>query len=104
MSGFVLSPAAQGDLDAIWDYTADRWSVEQANRYVLAIGDACQQLADGMRRSEAIEDIGPGYRKSSVASHVVFFRIASRGPIDVVRILHQRMDPAADLHGDEFID
>ncbi|MFQ8432040.1 type II toxin-antitoxin system RelE/ParE family toxin [Amaricoccus sp. W119] len=32
MRGFVLSPAAQADLDEIWDYTAERWGQEQAAR------------------------------------------------------------------------
>lgn len=34
MSSSVLSPAAEADLDAIWDYTADNWSIAQADSYV----------------------------------------------------------------------
>ena len=32
-----------------------------------------------------------GYRKFRVGRHVIFYRVIDRG-IDVVRVLHQRMD------------
>jgi plasmid stabilization system protein ParE len=31
---FVLSPQAQTDLEDIWDYTADRWGLGQAETYI----------------------------------------------------------------------
>jgi toxin ParE1/3/4 len=30
VSGYLLSPAAQADLDQIWNYTYDRWDPDQA--------------------------------------------------------------------------
>lgn len=99
MAGYLLSPAAQADLSEIWDYTAENWGTEQANRYILAVRDACASLADGRRRGRAIDDIRPGYRKLAVLSHFLFYRVADTGLIDVVRILHQRMDVAARLQG-----
>lgn len=33
-----------------------------------------------------------GYRKSLVGSHILYFRHTASGTIDIVRILHQRMD------------
>ena len=30
---FVLTPRARADLDEIWDYTADRWGLDQAETY-----------------------------------------------------------------------
>ncbi len=37
MSRHVLSPAAQLDLEQIWDYTCDRWGDDQAEKYVREI-------------------------------------------------------------------
>ena len=48
-------------------------------------------------RGRAIDDIRPGYRKLPVASHFLFYRIADAGTIDIIRILHQRMDAASRL-------
>jgi toxin ParE1/3/4 len=89
-----FSPAAQDDLSAIWDYTVHNWGVAQAERYILGIREACEALADGRRKGRLADDIRPGYRKLPVGSHVLFFRITDGGDIDVVRILHQKMDVA----------
>lgn len=64
MTGYFLSPAAKADIEQIWDYTVERWGEEQAERYVLAIRDACQELAEGARQSRAADDIREGYRKT----------------------------------------
>lgn len=97
MTGYLLSPAAQADLSEIWDYSTRNWGTEQADRYVLRIRDACEALADGRERGHAIDDIRPGYRRLAVQSHFLFYRVTDAGLIDVVRILHQRMDVAAHL-------
>jgi len=34
---FRLSPAAQVDLDGIFDYTVQQWGLEQAERYTQAL-------------------------------------------------------------------
>ena len=34
MSRYLVSPAAQADLEQIWDYTCDRWGVDQAEEYL----------------------------------------------------------------------
>jgi toxin ParE1/3/4 len=46
----------------------------------------------------ACNDVRPGYRKHAVGSHTLYYRIGSDDVIDVVRVLHQRMD--ADRHLD----
>jgi toxin ParE1/3/4 len=99
VSGYLLSPAAQADLGEIWDYTARNWGPDQADRYVLGIRDACEALAKGRRRGRAIDAVRPGYRKLAVGSHLLFYRVTTTGLIDVVRILHQRMDVEAHLRG-----
>ena len=90
---FLLRPAAQADLSAIWDYSAQRWGTTQADDYVRAIGRACQDLADGTRHRQIADDIREGYLKMLVGSHLLFFRVNEDGFIDVIRILHERMDP-----------
>jgi toxin ParE1/3/4 len=95
MTGYVLSPAARADLDSIWDYTAETWSTDPAESYVLGIRTACEALASGLRRGRSAEDIRPGYCKLAVGSHFPFYRTTDDGLVDVIRILHQRMDVPA---------
>jgi toxin ParE1/3/4 len=96
MIQYVLSPRAQADLDAIWDYTAETWGVDQAERYVRLLQHGIETVAADPRRGSSCDEIRTGYRKYLAGSHVVFYRLASEG-IDIVRILHSHMDFKAHL-------
>ncbi|MGY2048216.1 type II toxin-antitoxin system RelE/ParE family toxin [Methylobacterium sp. JK268] len=87
-----LSAAARRDLAGIWTYSAKRWDDAQADRYVRLLSDSFDGLARGILKGRSAEGIRPGYFKLAVESHLVFYRIGSAGMIEVVRILHQRMD------------
>lgn len=90
MRRYTLSPRAQSDLEEIWDYTAARWSVDQAEIYVCQIKAAVEAAADP-RRGRACDEVRAGYRKYPAGTHVLFYRTMANG-VDIVRILHQRMD------------
>ena len=91
MSRFVLSPRAQSDLNGIWDYTAETWGTDQAERYVRLIAEAINALTASPARGKRCDHIREGYRKYPAGSHILFYRLSGDG-IDVVRILHQQMD------------
>jgi toxin ParE1/3/4 len=88
---FVLSPRAETDLDEIWDYTADRWGLDQAETYTRDIWQRIQAVAERPEIGQNCSDIRAGYYKISCGSHFLFYRLIAEG-IDVVRILHERMD------------
>ena len=92
MSRYLLSPAARADLEDVWDYTCERWNADQAQVYVREIQHAIERIADSPMIGRACDDVRPGYRKDAVGSHVLYYRLISGEIIDVVRILHQRMD------------
>lgn len=96
MAGYTLSPAAQADLESIWDYIVGRWGDTQAEEYTRNIREACEALSKGKMISRSAEDIRQGYRKVAVGSHVMFFRIQSDS-VEIIRILHQSMDVARHL-------
>lgn len=91
MSRVILSPRAKLDLSEIWDYTFLQWNVEQAEKYVRDLWSAMENAASDPTKSVDIGDVRRGYRKSRAGSHVIFFKFNDNG-IDVMRILHQRMD------------
>lgn len=92
MTCYLLSPAAQADLDDIWDYSLRQWGLAQTERYLKSIGETVSALANGTRTGRPIHDIRPGYWKCPVGSHILFYQIDDTGGIVVIRILHQRMD------------
>ena len=87
---YRLSPLAEADLEEIWLYTFKRWSLEQADSYLASIVDAFEGLASGVKTGKSVE-VRDGYFKYAVGSHVVFYRL-TEDSIDIMRILHQRMD------------
>ena len=91
MSGFVLSPQSQTDLDGIWDFTEQRWNAAQAESYIRELWNAIKFVAEDPRRGRKCDEIRPGYFKSRAGAHVIFYKLADGG-IDVVRILHAGMD------------
>ncbi len=91
MTRYVLSPQAQADLDEIWDHSAAHWGDDQAEAYARQIQAAIEMIAKTSRRGRPCDDIRPGYFKLAVGSHVLFYRQIGE-IIDIVRILHQRMD------------
>jgi toxin ParE1/3/4 len=95
MIGYLLSRAAQADLDGIWDYTEQTWSAEQAELYTARIRDACLALATGRRTGKPAERFKPGYFMKAVGSPYIFYTATQDGLIQVMRILHQRMDIAS---------
>ena len=98
MSGrYVLSPAAQADLEQIWDYTFDRWGVDQAEHYLRELQLVIELVAANPGIGKMCEEIRPGYRKLAAGSHVLFYRMTADNVIDVQRVLHERMDPDRQL-------
>jgi toxin ParE1/3/4 len=87
----ILSPRAALDLDEIWDYTAKRWGLDQAETYTRQLWRDMQGAAAQPTIARSCSEVRAGYYKYCSGSHVIFFRLIDRG-IDVVRILHERMD------------
>jgi toxin ParE1/3/4 len=91
MAEYRLSPAAQRDLNGIFDYTATSWSLEQAVQYTGIIRAACTRLAATPLSGVQCETLRRGYRFFAVGQHRIYFKPTPYG-IAVIRILHQRMD------------
>ena len=86
-----FSPKAKADLDQIWDHSLKEWGPERAEAYIHAIRSIINLIDQFPAMAKNAENIRPGLLKYAVGSHVLFLRMANRS-IDVVRVLHQRMD------------
>jgi len=97
MTSYRLSPLAETDLEQIWLYTLNQWSLVQANRYYDQIMDAIEELASGQKQGRPV-DIRHGYLKYAVGRHFIFFQ-RDDGMTDVIRVLHQSMDVERQFSG-----
>jgi toxin ParE1/3/4 len=91
MSRYTLSPRAEADLTEIWDFTAKTWGEQQAEDYIRLLVGAIGTVADNPRRGRSCDEARKGYLKYLAGSRVIIFRKVKSG-IDVVRVLHARMD------------
>ena len=92
MAKVVLRQKAIDDLNDIWDYTFEKWSEKQADKYYATIKLACNGIGDN-------PDVGKEYfgiiRKLlglKSGKHIIFYDLISEDKIEIIRILHERMD------------
>lgn len=110
MARFRLSPLARADLTQILATSVERWGIEGRRRYAAV-------LAAGMRKVAA-EPEGPTTRERMELSrgvrsfhlrharaaetearvrgpvHVLYYRVVRPGLVEIVRVLHERMEPS----------
>lgn len=91
-NNYRISRQAIEDLDKIWMYTFNKWTKEQADRYFDSIITEIEFLADNFMTGKSAEQTRKNYRVTKVKSHLIFFRKAENDIVEIVRILHQRMD------------
>lgn len=87
----VWLESAIDDLDEIWFYTFQSWSVEQADRYHNLIYREVAFLASKPSAGKKMDHVRSGYRSAKVKSHIIFYKYSS-AEIEIVRILHESMD------------
>lgn len=92
MKEYIISEKALEDINNIWIYTAENWSIEQADRYYNLIMDEIEHIVDNLDMARNFEKIRKSYRYSKVKSHLIFFKIDKNSEIEVVRVLYERMD------------
>jgi toxin ParE1/3/4 len=95
-----LGAAAEVDFANILKWTTENFGARQSRVYRDTLVQAMGELAEGpdVAGSKARDEIMPGLRTLHVArhgrrgSHFLLYRVAPRSTIEIVRILHDRMD------------
>lgn len=91
MAEYRLTPAAQQNLDDIFDQSVAEWGLSVTIRYTEELEAAFVMLADELQLGPSCEKIRPGYSQLRVGSHIVYHKAMGYG-VAIIRILHQRMD------------
>ncbi len=90
---YKISQEANLDIENIWLYTYENWSLEQADRYINLIINEVEYLAENPESGKNYGHVRKGYFRSRVKSHFIFYKINDKKDvIEIIRILHQRMD------------
>lgn len=93
MAEIRVTRKAVDDLSDIWNYTTDRWSEQQANTYYELLIAFCRKLADTpVLFGQGHKEFGEKMYGFMVNKHIIFYRILDDRIMEVVRILHERVD------------
>jgi toxin ParE1/3/4 len=95
-----LGAAAELDFANIVKWTTENFGARQSRVYRNTLVQAIGELAEGpdVAGSKARDEIMPGLRTVHIArhgrpgSHFLMYRVAPKTTIEIVRILHDRMD------------
>ena len=85
----VLTEKSSADLRAIYAFSANRWGLEQADRYRERPFSGLDTLVGNPELGRPRRGIGPGVRSLSIEQHVAYYAV-SGDEVVVVRVLHQR--------------
>jgi toxin ParE1/3/4 len=89
VSEYRLSPAAQRDLENIWEFTALNWSSDQADVYLRGLADKLASLCENPSIARERTEIAPPVRLHPYKSHLVIHRV-EEDHLVVIRIAHMR--------------
>jgi toxin ParE1/3/4 len=92
MARYLLTNKAVEDISKIWDYTYEVWSENQADKYYELIVETCQEIAVNPTIGKSYEEISNEILGFKVGKHIIFYRKLKSKDIEVVRILHGKMD------------
>ncbi len=92
MAKYFLTNKAVDDLAIIWKYTLDYWSENQAERYYLLLVDSFNDIARKPHIGKLYTSINNDLKGYHVGKHIVFYRENENNIIEIIRILHERMD------------
>ncbi len=98
---YRLTPRALDDLDDIWRFSAETWSVTQADRYIDELVRVFETIASMPTLARARHEFVPPVRIHPYGSHLIVYTIEA-DHIAVLRLLGGQQDwisilKAADL-------
>jgi toxin ParE1/3/4 len=92
MAKYFLTNKAVDDLSMIWQYTYEALSETQADKYYTLLTRSFQEIAMNPGLGRAYTEIDNSIVGYPVGKHIVFYHTIASDTIEVIRILHQRMD------------
>ena len=96
---YKISHEASEDIENIWLYTIENWSIDRADRYLNLILDEIEYLSENPKSGKDFSKVRKGYFRSKIKSHFIFYKIDLKNEeIEIIRILHQRMDIETQLN------
>ena len=92
MAKVILRQKAIDDLNDIWNYTFETWSLKQADKYYKTIKLACNSIAENPHIGKEYDGVSRKLLGLKSGRHIIFYKLVVENKIEVIRIIHERMD------------
>ena len=92
MAKVILRQEAINDLNDIWTYTFKEWSEKQADKYYATLKFACTQIGKNPELGKVYENINSNLLGLRTGKRIIFYQVINEQEIEIIRILHERMD------------
>jgi len=79
-------------MDEIWVYTLEKWSLGQAELYIDLIRSEIEKIAKNPQSGRSYAHVLENCRAYKVKSHYIFYEIIDENHVEILRILHEKMD------------
>lgn len=99
MADIQYTNKAIEDLSEIWNYTYDAWSENQADKYYEEVLNKCREISENPSQGIVYEGVWESLKGSRINKHIIFYRELGGESIEIVRVLHQKMDLKTRLKG-----
>lgn len=88
---FNLVLQSKSDLQSIWSYSYETWGEAQADKYITALYNRFEWLADNPHLGKHRLDIKENYYCYLQGSHLIFY-MQNENQIDIIGVPHKAMD------------
>ena len=92
MAKYKLTNKAVDDLTKIWNYTFDKWSENQADKYYQMLLENCNEVACNPELGKKYSVVSENLFGFRAGRHIIFYRKIEENEMEIIRILHEHMD------------
>lgn len=92
MAKYKFTNKAVYDLTRIWNYTINKWSEDQADRYYHMLLENCIEVANNPELGKIYSSVTENLFGYKAGRHIIFYRRIEDNEVEITRILHQQMD------------
>jgi len=92
MAKYKLTNKAVDDLTRIWNYTIDKWSENQADKYYLMLLENCDEVSCNPELGKNYSEVSENLLGFKAGRHIIFYRKIKENDVEITRILHEQMD------------
>ena len=92
MPKVILRQEAINDLTDICNYTINKWSERQADKYYETIKSACKEIGNDPTIGRIYAEVSKNLLGFKSGKHILVYHLVSEDELEIIRILHESMD------------